>query len=304
MIEYEATLALLTLAELPSIGERRLLRMQAMARHRHITLADVAALPPAALSRDFGLPRRARARLEEDGFWHAAHCRALLSRLAATGAQLCSVGQAPYPQRWVQRADCAPPLAYLYGSLELLDQPALALLNSRGLDETVVSATLRVAHRGAVEGLSLVVGGMKSTHRIAAATARAAGAARLVVLDRGIFTAFAGQLGCDPFGLGPGRSRFDPRGTLVLSVCRPNDHGSPRSGRRRDELIAALGDIVVALSARPGGEVERICLRALDRGQCVLNWQGCSPTLIAAGAIAIDESELQRGLRRFLPDTA
>ena len=82
---------------------------------------------------------------------------------------------------------------------------------------------------------------------------------------------------------------------------RPDNHATPRNGRRRDELIAALGDIVVALSARDGGEVERICLRSLDRGQCVLSWQANSPALVAAGAVPIDERDLASALRRFLP---
>jgi hypothetical protein len=51
------------------------------------------------------------------------------------------------------------------------------------------------------------------------------------------------------------------------------------------------------VSARSGGDVERICLRALDRGQCVLSWQGNNSSLAAAGAIAIDERDVERGLR-------
>jgi predicted Rossmann fold nucleotide-binding protein DprA/Smf involved in DNA uptake len=291
---------LVTLAELPRVGERRLSRLQALARRRGMALARILALPPAALAREYGLPAAARARLEDHRFWHAAHCRALIASLAACGARLCQPGDAHYPRRWLERADPAPPLAYAYGGPDLLARPAAALLASRTPDEQTVTATMRVARCAALEGFALVVGGMKSTHRIAAVTARAAGAPRLVVLDRGLFAAFGGPPAYDPFGFGPGRMRFDPSATLVLSMFRPHDHGTPRSGRRRDELIAALGDIVVALSARPGGEVERICLRALDRGQCVLTWQGSSPSLVAAGAVPVDDADLRRGLTRFV----
>ena len=300
-MDYEAALALVTLAELPRVGERRLLRMQALARGRHVALAEVVASPPDHWARDYGLPSSARARLEREGLWHAARCRALVARLAACGARLCARGEPPYPERWAARADPAPPLVYLLGATELLEQPAVALLASRGVSERMVGATIRVAQRVALDGLVLAVGGMKATHRIAAATGRAAGAGRLVVLDRGLFAAFGGQPVFDPFGVGPRRTRFDPRASLVLSVFRPDDHATPRNGRRRDELIAALGDVVVAVCARRGGEVERICLRALDHGQCVLNWHGENPSLRAAGAIAIDEHDLQGGLRRFLP---
>jgi predicted Rossmann fold nucleotide-binding protein DprA/Smf involved in DNA uptake len=300
-MEYETALALVTLAELPRVGERRLLRVQALARRRGLALARVVALAPGALAREYGLPAAALARLERNRLWHTAHCRALVASLAACGARLCQPGDAHYPRRWAERADPPPPLAYVYGAPELLTCPAAALLASRLPNEQTVTATMRIARSAALEGFALVVGGMKSTHRIAAVTARAAGAPRLVVLDRGLFAAFGGPPEFDPFGFGPGRMRFDPGATLVLSVFRPHDHGTPRSGRRRDELIAALGDVVVALSARPGGEVERICLRALDRGQCVLSWQGSSPSLAAAGAVPVDEADLQRGLRRFLP---
>jgi predicted Rossmann fold nucleotide-binding protein DprA/Smf involved in DNA uptake len=299
-MDYETALALVMLAELPRVGERRLLRVQARARSCGLPLARVIGLAPGALAHEYGLPAAALARLQRQRFWHTAHCRALVANLAGCGASLCQPGEPPYPRRWTERADPAPPLVYAHGAAELLAQPTAALLASRAPTEETVTATVRVAQRAALDGLALAVGGMKTTHRIAAATARAAGAPRLVVLDRGLFAAFGGPPQFDPFGLGPGRARFDPRSTLVLSIFRPHDHATPRNGRRRDELIAALGDIVVALSARPGGEVERICLRALTRGQCVLSWHGNSPTLIAAGAAPLDEGDLVHGFGRFL----
>lgn len=302
-MDYEAALALVTFAELPRVGERRLLRLQALARGRRLTLSRIVGLPPGALARDYGLPAPALARLQAGGFWHTAHCRALVARVAAAGARICQPGDAGYPIRWIERGDPAPPFAYLYGAHELLTVPCVSLLASRGVNEQTVTATVHVARRAAVDDFALALGGMKSTHRIAAVTGRAAGAPRLVVLDRGLFAAFGGPPEFDPFGFGPGRTRFDPRATLVLSTFRPDNHATPRNGRRRDELIAALGDVVVALSARPGGEVERICLRALDRGQCVLSWQGSSPSLVAAGAVAVDESDLRGGLRGFLAPT-
>jgi predicted Rossmann fold nucleotide-binding protein DprA/Smf involved in DNA uptake len=86
--------------------------------------------------------------------------------------------------------------------------------------------------------------------------------------------------------------------TLVLSPFRLLDHASPRNGQRRDELIAALADVVVAVHARPGGEIERVCLEALDRGQCVLSWYGENAGLVAAGATVITEADLGE-LARF-----
>ena len=43
-----------------------------------------------------------------------------------------------------------------------------------------------------------------------------------------------------------------------------------------------------------------MCLEALDRGQSVLSWYGENAGLVAAGATAIEEADLQ-GLGRYVP---
>src|SRR6516164_1131252 len=100
-MEYEAAVALVTLAELPQIGERRLQHAQSVAQDRGIALPELvdAMLGPAA-ARPYRLPPRARLRLEGDRLWHAAHCRALVARLSACGASICQPGEATYPRRW------------------------------------------------------------------------------------------------------------------------------------------------------------------------------------------------------------
>jgi hypothetical protein len=76
------------------------------------------------------------------------------------------------------------------------------------------------------------------------------------------------------------------------------DHAGARNGRRRDELVAALAAVIVAVHARAGGVIERVCLEALDRGQSVLSWYGENAGLVAAGATAIAEADLADGLVR------
>lgn len=299
-MKRESALALVTLAELPHVGERRLERVWTEIERRGLDPARALALPPAVLAHDFGVPPAACVRLASARVWHLAHCRALLAQLDRAGAIVCRRDEQAYPRRWREHAAPPPPLAYLYGESALLSRPTLALLTSRAVSEPAVTAIVQIVRRAAADGLVLAVGGMKTTHRIAAVAIRACGAPRVVVLDRGLFAAFRAGFDRDPFGFGPGRALFDRRATLVLSCFRPHDHAVPRNGRRRDQLIAALGDVVVAASARPGGEVERTCLRALDRGQCVLSWQGQNEALLAAGARPLDEVELGKGLRRFV----
>ncbi len=293
-------LALVTLAELPRVGERTIARVLRLARWKGLPLAEVLRLPTGALAAEYGLPRAAIARLEGDATRHANRCRDILLRLGAVRARISEPEDSAYPRRWVQRADPPPALVYLWGNAAVLESPTLAILNSRIITEQSVTATMQVSQWAVREGFALVTGGMKTTHRIAAVSVRAVGAPRIIVLDRGLLASFGSDFQHDPFGFGPGRARLDPCATLVLSPFRPCDHATPRSGRRRDELIAALGDIVIAVSARPGGEIERICLRALDHGHAVLSWQGGNSALVAAGAPAVDERDLRNGLRRFL----
>jgi hypothetical protein len=297
--ERDAALALLTVAELPRLGERRLRRVQECARRRHLPLARLADLPASALRDEFALPAAAIERLHGARPWHEARCAALAARLERHGARVCPCDDPEYPRGWARHGDPPPPLAYLYGDAALLRRPLAALLHSRLVDAGTVAATARLAAAAAGAGYGLAVGGMKTPHRIAASTARALGAARIVVLDRGLLAAFGGDLDRDPFGLGPGRARFDPAHTLVATPFRCEDHAVPRSGRRRDALLAALADLVLAVHARPEGEIERLCLRALARGQTVAVWRAHNARLVAAGAVPLGEAGLEERLARL-----
>jgi hypothetical protein len=61
---------------------------------------------------------------------------------------------------------------------------------------------------------------MKSTHRIAAVPVGRRRTAHRGARSRP-FRGLRRDSEFDPFGFGPGRSRFDPRSTLVLSMFRP-----------------------------------------------------------------------------------
>jgi len=296
----EERFALFALSELPGVGERTLLRLQAEAkRHRH-PLRKTLVLPASVLSEEYGLPQAAIRRLTEEHREHDSRCRETLERLTRSEVSVLGPEDSTFPQRWKERGTPCPPIVHQYGNLRILAGPTIAVLSSRDVTERSVLATVQVTRAAARDGFALVSGGMKATHRIASVSGRATGTKRVIVLDRGILATFGIDFGRDPFGFSPGRARFDAAACLVLSPFRPRDHASPRSGRRRDELVADLADLIIAAQARVGGEIERICLRALDRGQPVLSWEAENSSLIAAGAGAIDEADLQYGLDRFV----
>jgi len=299
-MDKETMLYAVMLSELPQVGDKGAERILALNRARQHGLATFFRLPDAVLRDDYKLPRATLTRLGAERVDFEARCRWLLDQLAAAGGCVHVAGAPRYPQRLLRRIVPPPAVLYGFGAAELLEAPTLAVLNSRTFTEHAVSASLAVVQAAMTQALTLVTGGMKTSYRIAAVAGRAAAAPRVVVLDRGIFATFGAHLDRDPFGFGPGRSALDVRHTFVLSPFRLMDHASPRNGQRRDELIAALADIVVAVHARPGGQIERVCLEALDRGQCVLSWYGENSGLVAAGATAIEEADLSNGLMRFL----
>src|SRR5262249_9931724 len=259
-------------------------------------LATFFRLPEAVLRDDYNLHPACIARLCAQRTEHETRCHWLLDQLAAADGSVALADDPTYPARVRQRLKPPPVVLYSYGADIVLAAPTLAVLNSRTISEHAVAASLAVVRAAAAQGFTLVGGGMKTGYRIAAVAGRAAAAPRVIVLDRGIFATFGARLDRDPFGFGPGRRALDGERTPVLSPSRWMDHASPRNGQRRDELSVALADVIVAVHARAGGQIERVCLEALDRGQIVLSWYGENAGLVAAGATAIEEADLAKGL--------
>jgi predicted Rossmann fold nucleotide-binding protein DprA/Smf involved in DNA uptake len=299
-MDKEHALHAVMLSELPHVGDKATDRILTLNVQRCHSLATFFRLPAAVLRDDYDLHALTVARLCSERDAHESRCRWLLDQLHHGGGEVCLCDDATYPDRLRARLRPLPAVLYSLGNPAVLEAPTLAVLNSRTISEHFVSASIAAVQAAAAQGFTLVGGGMKTGYRIAAVAGRAAAAQRVIVLDRGVFATFGARLDRDPFGFGPGRSALDAERTLVLSPFRLMDHATPRNGQRRDEMIAALADVVIAVHARAGGQMERVCLEALDRGQCVLSWYGENAGLVAAGATAIEEADLQ-ALARFMP---
>lgn len=290
---------LIALRELPGVGERTLARLIALTEGRGEALHSVLDATPARMAAVYDLPAPAITRLCEQRQRHLARCYRLVEDLRTTGVRILRRGREDFPARLERELTPPPPLLFAFGNLSMLTLPCVAILASREIEDETVPATVSVLRKAREERLAVAIGGMKTHHRIAAISARAIGTERIVVLDRGLFAAFGADLTRDPFGCGNRPTRLDAA-TLVLSPHRPEDHAAPNNGRRRDEMIAAFGDLVFASSARPNGEVERICRAALQRGKPVYVWRGANAGLMAAGARALSPDSLAGGLRRLL----
>jgi predicted Rossmann fold nucleotide-binding protein DprA/Smf involved in DNA uptake len=296
----EAALQAIMLSELPQVGERGALRILRINHERGHTLGTFFRLPEAVLRDDYELHPSAIRRICGERELHERRCQWLADQLASNGGCVWSMEDPHYPARLRQRLRPAATVIYACGNPAVLHGLTLAVLQSRDLSEAAVAASLLTVQAAAGQGFTLVGSGMKSTYRITAVASRAAAAPRALVLDRGLFTAFGAHFDRDPSGLGPGRAALDAQRTFVVSPFRLLDHAVARNGKRRDAVVAALADVIVAVHARPGGEIEHVCLEALDRGQSVLSWYGENAGLVAAGATPIQESDLGN-LRRFVP---
>lgn len=291
--------AILCLRELPGVGERTLSRIFAHVARRGEHLCGVISATPATLTTEYGLPAAAIRRLCEQRDLHLARCRRIADELRRAGVQMLTPARAPYPARLLG-GDHPPPLLFALGNTDIAKRPTVAILASREIAVDSVNALVAIARAAAATRMSVAVGGMKSTHRIAAIATRATGAQRIVVLDRGLCAAFGYDYDREPFGCGDRRAPLDRSRTLALSPFRPEDHAAPNSGRRRDQVIAGLGDVVFACRARPGGETERICLAALRRGRAVVLWDGENRALLESGAVLAHRARLVEQLTRLL----
>lgn len=291
---------LLTLRELPGIGERTLAKLLQTAANRSETPGDIVAASRRHLAEAYGMPLAAIVRLHDQRRRHIERCRTILDELRRARARILTQKCGEYPARLLRNGSDAPPLLFALGNSAIADAPCVAVLGSREITDHTLSAIFAVVRSAHADGMSIAIGGMKSTHRLAAICTRAVAAPRIVVLDRGLFSAFAFDYDRDPFGCGDRPAQLDRSLTLVLSPFRPHDHAAPNSGRRRDRLVADLGDILFASHARPGGETDRICKNALARGQAVLLWDTGNPDLLRAGARLTDAGLLAGGFRRLL----
>lgn len=295
-MDRQRALHIVQLSELPSVGPKGLARVLSVNRSLGRSLEQFFHLPAAVYRDEYRLPPVAIESLTQYRGAYEEHCDHLAARLLAHGGVAMLYGTNEYPRAWVESLAEPPPLVFALGDTALLQQPTAAVLNSRSPSVDAMIATRAVVARAAQDGFCVASGAMKLGHRIAAASARAAQAARVIVLDRGLFSALGDETERDIFGLASGKLRLDRTRTLVLSPFRLNNHAAPMNGRRRDVLIAALADVVLCIEARPGGHMEALGLDMVARGKAVVSWRGSNAALVTAGARVLDDRDLAAGL--------
>jgi DNA processing protein len=192
----------------------------------------------------------------------------LLERVTGLGIHVITVRDNAYPTSLKAYHLHLPPVIYAYGNLHLLQERRFAVINSATISVRGSAAASEIADILIEEGLALVTGHNNAPYQLALLTAKRKHAPVVLVLDRGIISAFHGQLDWQPVATARiWDPQFDPDRDLVVSQFRLGDPWIGENSRLRDRMVFGLSDFVIAGEVRPGGVMEKECRFAKERGR-------------------------------------
>ena len=266
---------LLLLHSVPQLGEKSLavlLRRLAQRRPSPHVFLD---LTPDDLIRDYELPAQVAEHLHDHRTGLLAKSAELLRAVRLHPLRILSTESAGYPARLERFDPAPPPLLYALGQAALTEPPmptrfTFTIAVSNGAAPAVLNRQDEIA-TGLVEvGGVPVTGHDRTAYKRLALTAQRRNRSVLYVFDRGLREALGPDFDRPPFSAARIRDAvFEVERDLALSPFRLDDHGLGANNRRRDELVFALADVVVALDVRAGGGMMHECLRAHNQGRPV-----------------------------------
>lgn len=274
---------LLMLHSVPQVGEKALTRLLRLIAQRRLTPEDCLRLTAEQWEKQYELHPRAAETLATRQPELRAKSAELARTLRAHPLQLLTIESASYPQRLERFDDAPPPLLYALGRSALLDErnPApdtrftFSIAVSNGATPAVLARQDALAAALVAAGGVPVTGHDRTPYKRLALAAQRRNRPIIYVLDRGLREALGPEFDRPPFAAARIREAvFLPERDLALSPFRLDDHGLGGNNRRRDRLIFALADLIVALDVRAGGVMSEECLRARNQGRKVFVAEG------------------------------
>ena len=277
-----STQFLLLLQSVPQIGEKALLRLLAGSAQRRLTAEAVLDMSREALQAQLELDPRAAAYLVENREELLQKSAEAARTLRMFPLELISCSGAGFPMRLERWADVPPPLVYALGNRSLLNINHQSASGAPPRWFTYTIAASRKASAASLKQLDelstdlAAAGGVPVTGHDRPEYQRLALAAQrknlpaIYVFDRGLREALGPRFDRAPFAAARIRdTAFVLDRDLALSPYRLDDHGLGANNRRRDSIIFALSDLVVALDVRPEGAMFEESLRAHEQGKPV-----------------------------------
>lgn len=223
----------------------------------------------------FGVPRSSASALVRGQEELKVKVVAYRNLVGSKPVRLVSRRSPLYPRRLEEFCPEPPGFLFFYGNSRLLETRTFCVLASRDISEGDLAMVERATEEGVLAPHTLVTGANTRAYRRAAVVPLRWGSPRVLVLDRGLFTALGKDLSKEPFPAGRlWRYRFDPLTDLVVSAYRPFDGYIRGHNEARDEVVVGLSDEVRVVRARHGGVTERLALRAQELGRPVIWMSG------------------------------
>jgi predicted Rossmann fold nucleotide-binding protein DprA/Smf involved in DNA uptake len=304
---------LLLLHSIPHVGEKALARLIRLAAQQRLTPEMFLSMSGADWQARFDLHPEAASALESQRDTLAARAAELARSLRTFQIQLLSVESATYPSRLIRNDDAPPPLFYALGSLALLDWSYTAerftftIAASNGANSETLDRLDRLSSEMVTGGGVPVTGHDRAPYQRLALAAQRRNCPTIYVLDRGLREALGPQFDRPAFAAARIRDAvFDTGRDLALSPFRLDDHSIGANNRRRDAIVFALADVIVALDIRAGGAMAESCLRAGKQGRAVYVAEGGregNGALLAQGCALLPStpgwlSEIRQAIRR------
>lgn len=195
-----------------------------------------------------------------------------------------------YPSSLKESDSSPPPLLYAYGNMGLLRERRFAVVSSSDTNARNIEVVRELSGLLSDQGLAAVTSHNTHPYQVAGLAAKSRNAPVVLVLDRGILSAFPQGLSWEPVAQARiWNLRFDPQRDLVLSAFRLYDHWIGPNGRIRDRMVFGLADVVVAVEVRPGGVMESECLRAHKKGREVYVYKSDTDVLPGGNAALLEK---------------
>ena len=285
----------LLLHSVPHIGEKTLARLLHQITMQKLTPEAFLTLSEKELKKQLELRPQAIAHL-------MAHRETLLTASAealrtvrARTIHVLTTESPSYPYGLERYDDAPPPILYALGHLKRLDESftfAVATSNGATVDsmqkQDALVATLSEA------GGVVLTGHDRTAYQRAALAAQRNHRPIVYVFDRGLREALGPEFDRPPFAAARIRDLlFDTERDLALSPFRLDDHAMGANLRRRDRLIFALADVIIAHDVSAGGGMASECLRAIEQKRKVFVSAGGrdgNAELREAGALPLPEN--------------
>src|SRR5689334_20553407 len=244
---------LLLLHSVPHIGEKSLARLLRLVAQQRLAPDTFLAMTATQWQEECELHPEAAAALDLQRAELIARSSELGRSLRTHRIQLLSVESATYPARLVRNEDAPPPLIYALGNPDLLEMSYRAerftftIAVSNGAGAETLDRLDRLASELSAAGGVPVTGHDRAPYKRLALASQRRNAPTVYVLDRGLREALGPDFDRPAFAAARIRdAAFVTDRDLALSPFRLDDHSIGANNRRRDSLVFALSDVIIA----------------------------------------------------------